>query len=400
MTFFDLPADLRVTEMSWPTRVVLGPGALARLPQHVRRLGIAKPLVVTDAGVVKAGLARRLYDVLAGDGVTFAAFEAVQPNPTDRDATEGLRAFREGGCDGFIAIGGGSSIDAAKLVQVLTTHEPPLSRYDDAAGGDRHVKDDMPPLVAIPTTAGTGSEVGRSGVATLPDTGRKTVIFSPHLMPKVAICDPELTTGLPPHLTAATGIDALTHGIEAYLANGFHPLADAVAIDAVRRVARSLPVAFTTPQDLAARTDMMVAALEGAMAFQKGLGACHALAHALTPIAGLHHGLANAVVLPAVLEFNLEAATPRLARIAAAMRPDDRECAPAGTGDATLAREAVERVRALTASLGIPRRLRDAGVREDDLPRIAAKAFEDASHQGNPRPCGVEDLLAIARAAY
>jgi alcohol dehydrogenase class IV len=393
MAFFDFPSELQVTEMSWPTRVVLGPGALARLPQHAARL-MATPLVVTDQGVVKAGLAQRLYDVLAAAGLRFSTFESVQPNPTDQDAMTGLAAFRKGGCDGLIAIGGGSSIDAAKLMQVLTTHEPPLSRYDDAAGGDRHVKDDMPPLVAIPTTAGTGSEVGRSGVATLPDTGRKTVIFSPYLMPKVAICDPELTVGLPPHLTAATGLDALTHGVEAYLANGFHPLADAVAIDAVRRVARSLPVAYAQPHDLAARTDMMIAAMEGAMAFQKGLGACHALAHALTPIAGLHHGLANAIVLPAVLDFNLEAAAPRLARIAAAMSTEAR------SDDAALARSAAELVRALTASLGIPRRLRDAGVKEEDLPRIARKAFEDASHQGNPRPCRAEDLLAIARAAF
>jgi alcohol dehydrogenase class IV len=393
MAFFDVPAELRITEMSWPTRVVLGPGALSRLPQHVSRL-MTRPLVVTDQGVVRAGLAQRLYDVLDAAGVPFAAFEDVQPNPTDEDASKGLDAFRRSGCDGFVAIGGGSSIDAAKLVQVLTTHEPPLSRYDDAAGGDRHVRDDMPPLVAVPTTAGTGSEVGRSGVATLPDTGRKTVIFSPYLLPKVAICDPALTTGLPPHLTAATGLDALTHGIEAYLATGFHPLADAVAIDGVRRVARSLPIAFREPWDLPARTDMMIAAMEGAMAFQKGLGACHALAHALTPIAGLHHGLANAVVLPAVLEFNRAVAAPRLARIASAMEPEARGDEP------TLAARAVELVRELTAKLGIPARLRDAGVKAADLERIAAKAFEDASHQGSPRPCSREDLLELARAAF
>ena len=176
---FDLPAELSVVELSWPTRVVLGPGALARLPAHLARLGVRRPLVVTDAGVVRAGLAARVHAVLDAAGVRAEAFEDVQPNPTDRDAAQGLAAYRRGGCDGLVAVGGGSSIDAAKLVQLLTTHEPPLSRYDDAAGGDRFVRDDLPPLVAIPTTAGTGSEVGRSGVATLPDTGRKTVIFSP-----------------------------------------------------------------------------------------------------------------------------------------------------------------------------------------------------------------------------
>jgi alcohol dehydrogenase class IV len=394
MDLFDLPASPPIAELSWPTRVVLGPGALARLPAQLARLGVARPLVVTDPGVVKAGLAARVYDLLSTAGLQVARFEGVNANPTDRDAALGLEAFRAGGCDGFVAIGGGSAIDAAKLVQVLTTHPPPLSRYDDAAGGDRFVKDDMPPLVAIPTTAGTGSEVGRSAVATLPDTGRKTVIFSPFLMPSAAICDPELTLNLPPHVTAATGMDAFTHCLEAYVATGFHPLADAVAIDGLRRVARSLPVAFRTPGDLAARTDMMIAAMEGAMAFQKGLGACHALAHALTPLAGLHHGLANAVVLPAVMELNLGAATARLAHVAIAMGE------PPGAPDEALAAAAIERVRRLRAELGIPARLRDAGVREEDLPRIAKKALEDASHHGNPRRCGEAELLEVARAAF
>jgi alcohol dehydrogenase class IV len=392
-SFFDLPEPLAVAVLAWPTRVVLGPGALARLAGEVLRLGMRRPLVVTDAGVVRAGIAARIEEALRAGGIPSETFAEVRANPTDEDATRGLAAFRAGGCDGFVAVGGGSSIDAAKLVQVLTTHAPPLSRYDDAAGGDRFVKDDMPPLVAIPTTAGTGSEVGRSGVATLPDTGRKTVIFSPHLLPRAAICDPELTVGLPPHLTAATGMDAFTHCLEAYVATGFHPLADAVALDGIRRVARALPVAVAEPGNLRARTDMMIAAMEGAMAFQKGLGASHALAHALTPIANVHHGLANAIVLPAVMELNREAARARLAQVALAMGE-----APAA--DDVLADRAVSRVRALTRGLGLPARLREAGVREGDLPRIAEKALEDASHRTNPRPCAEADLLAVARAAY
>ncbi len=392
--FFDLPDPPAVTVLSWPTRVVLGPGALARLPGELSRLAIRRPLVVTDPGVAKAGLCERVLAVLAGAGLRCARFEDVQPNPTDRDASEGLAAYRAGDCDGLVAIGGGSSIDAAKLVQVLTTHPPPLSRYDDAAGGDRFLKDDMPPLVAIPTTAGTGSEVGRSGVATLPETGRKTVIFSPFLMPRVALCDPELTLGLPPGLTAWTGMDAFTHALEAYLATGFHPLADAVAIDAIQRVVRALPAAFHDGKDLAARTDMMIAAIEGAMAFQKGLGASHALAHALTPISGVHHGLANAIVLPEVVRWNRPAAAPRLARVAIAMGEPER-----GSEEA-LSERAVERVRTLARDLGIPARLRDAGVEEHHLPLIARKAFEDASHRTNPRTCGEGDLLALARAAY
>lgn len=392
--FFDLPASPGIAVMSWPTRVVLGPGALARLGEEVRRLGMKRPLVVTDPGVVRAGIAGRVHACLSGAGLAFARFEDVRSNPTDRDAAAGLAAFRAGGCDGLVAAGGGSAIDVAKLVQLLTTHEPPLSRYDDAAGGDRFVKDDMPPLVAIPTTAGTGSEVGRSGVATLPDTGRKTVIFSPYLMPRCAICDPELTVGLPAALTAWTGMDAFTHGLEAYVASGFHPLCDAVALDAIRRASRALPLAVRDGADLAARTDMMVAAMEGAMAFQKGLGACHALAHALGPVSGVHHGLANAIVLPTVVEWNRAAATPRLARVALAMGE------PAGGSDDDLAARAVERVRALAREVGIPGRLREAGVREGDLPLVARKAFEDASHRTNPRACSEGDLLALAREAF
>ncbi|HEY6098074.1 MAG TPA: iron-containing alcohol dehydrogenase [Anaeromyxobacter sp.] len=393
-TFFDLPAAPGVAVMSWPTHVVLGPGALARLGEEARRLGMKRPLVVTDKGVVRAGIAERVHACLSGAGLAFARFEDVQSNPTDRDAAAGLAAFRAGSCDGLVAAGGGSSIDVAKLVQLLTTHEPPLSRYDDAAGGDRFVKDDMPPLVAIPTTAGTGSEVGRSGVATLPDTGRKTVIFSPFLMPRCAICDPELTVGLPASLTAWTGMDAFTHGLEAYVATGFHPLADAVAIDAVRRAARALPAALKDGSELAARTDMMIAAMQGAMAFQKGLGASHALAHALGPVSGVHHGLANAIVLPSVVEWNRASCAPRLARVAVAMGE-----VPGGA-DETLAARAVERIRALAREVGIPARLREAGVREADLPLIARKAFEDASHRTNPRPCTEADLLALAREAY
>lgn len=394
MKLFDMPADARITEMSYPTKVVFGAGALARLPAQVARLAMKRPLVVTDAGVVKAGLAQKIYDVLAQGKVSYAVFDRVEPNPTEKDAFDGLEAYRAAGCDGIIAVGGGSPLDAAKLVQLLVTHEPPLSRYDDATGGDRFVRDDLPPLIAIPTTAGTGSEVSRSAVATLSDTGRKTVIFSPSLLPKAAICDPELTYGLPKGPTAATGMDAFSHCLEAYVSNGFHPLADALAIDGVARVARSLPVAVAEPTNLQARSDMMVAAIQGAMAFQKGLGACHSIAHALTPISGVHHGLANAVLLPAVMEFNRGATAGRMARVAVAM------------GDNSLSRQevlagnAIARVRQLNESIGIPARLRDVGVKEADLPLIAKKAFEDASHHANPRKCTEEDLLSVVRAAF
>ncbi len=389
----DVPID-RIIEMSFPTKVVLGPGALQRTPAQAQRLAMKRPLVVTDAGVVKAGLAEKLFAVLRKADVAYEVFDQVQPNPTEKDALEGVRLYKEKGCHGIIALGGGSPLDAAKLVQLLATHEGPLSRYDDATGGDKYVRDDLPPLIAIPTTAGTGSEVSRSGVATLEDTGRKTVIFSPALMPKAAICDPELTLGLPPGPTAATGMDAFTHCLEAYISNGVHPLADALAIDGIHRVARSLEVAVREGSNLAARTDMMVAAMQGAIAFQKGLGAAHAIAHALGAISHTHHGLANAVVLPAVMEFNRGASVERLAKVAVAMGE------PSTQREEMLAARAIDRVRQLNQAISIPARLREVGVKEADLERIAAKAFQDASHQSNPRKCTEADLLAILRDAF
>jgi 4-hydroxybutyrate dehydrogenase len=394
MKAFDFTQEPRIVEMSFPTKVVFGPGAVSRTPAQVERLKMKHPLVVTDAGVVKVGLAEKLFDVLRKANVRYDVFDKVEPNPTEKDVFDGLAVYKQHGCDGIIALGGGSPLDAAKLIQLMVTHEPPLSRYDDATGGDQYVRDDLPPLIAIPTTAGTGSEVSRSGVATLKDTGRKTVIFSPALLPKAAICDPELTVGLPPGPTAATGMDAFTHCLEAYIASGMHPLADALAIDGVMRVARSLRTAVKDGKDLVARADMMVAAMQGAMAFQKGLGACHALAHALTPISGTHHGLANAVVLPYVLEFNRGSCVSRLAKVAIAMGETST------TREEMLAGRAIELVRDLNRDVGIPARLREVGVKEEDLPKIAHKAFEDASHQRNPRKCTEEDLLTLARAAF
>jgi alcohol dehydrogenase class IV len=392
--FFDLPDSPRISILSWPTRIVVGAGALKGLPDEVRRLGLQRPLLITDAGVAKAGLMDRVLAVLGEAGIVHVLFDRVKPDPTEPDIFAGLEAYRTGGCDGIIALGGGSPLDAAKLVQLLTSHSPPLSRYDDATGGDRFVTHPLPPLIAIPTTAGTGSEVSRSGVAFLEDTKRKTVIFAPALLPRAAIVDPELTYGLPPRATAATGLDAFTHCLEAYLSNGFHPLADAVALDGIRRVSRSLPVVLREPTHNRARLDMMIAAMEGAMAFQKGLGNAHALAHALTPVAGLHHGLANAVVLPSVMAFNRDVSRARLARVAIAMGE------PSGAVEDVLAGLAIDRVRRLVADAGLPTRLSQAGVKEPDLPRIAELAFRDASHQGNPRPTTEADLLGIARAAF
>jgi alcohol dehydrogenase class IV len=383
-----------ITEMSFPTRIVFGKGALREVPNHLARLGVKRPLLVTDGGVVATGIFARLTSVLEGAHVPFGAFDGVDPNPTGATVERGLAAYREAGCDGVVAIGGGSPIDAAKGVRLLATHPLPIAQYDDARDGWRLVTNPVPPMIAIPTTAGTGSEVGRSFVVTLQETGRKTVIFAPPLMPSVAVCDPELTYDLPSRLTAATGMDAFTHNLEALCAKGFHPLADALARKGIELCGRSLVRAVRDGHDEDARASMMIAAITGAAAFQKGLGAAHALAHALTPIAGVHHGLANAIVLPFVMEFNLSAAEAQLAEAAAALGE------PPGDDQDRLARRAVERVRAMARDAGIPERLREVGVKQDQLPVLAQRAFEDASHLSNPRPCQPADLAALLHAAF
>lgn len=372
-------ADL--VQWSFPTTVVFGNGALAALAEHVTRLGGKRVLVVTDAGVVKAGIAARVQEVLAKASVPVAIFDGVDPNPVEENITRGVEAYRAHGADVIVSVGGGSPLDAGKLIALKTTHERPLVDYDDAAGGDRFVTADIPPTITVPTTAGTGSEVGRSGVVTLAATGRKTVIFSPHLLAKVAILDPELTVSMPARVTAATGFDALTHCLEAYAARGDHPMADGIALAGLELVAAHLARAVENGGDLEARGAMMKAAMMGAVAFQKGLGACHSLAHPLSSEKGMHHGLANALCLPAVLEFNQAVIPDRLARVRGILGPD--------------AKSAAEAVRALRSAVGLPQGLASEGVTAADIPKLADKAFEDACHRGNPRPTTRDDLAKL-----
>jgi alcohol dehydrogenase class IV len=361
---------------SFPTRVVFGPGARAKLGEEAARLGLRRPLVVTDAGVRAAGV---LGEALGTAGGSWPVFDGVSANPLGAEVHAGAAAYRAGGCDGVVAVGGGAPMDVGKLVRLAVTDDRPLHVFDDAIGGGDLVRGPLPPLVCMPTTSGTGSEVGRSGVVTLPETGRKTVIFAPPLLAAVAICDPELTLGLPPRPTAATGMDALTHGIESYLSVGHHPMADAIALECVRLVARSLRRAVSDGRDVAARSDMMAAAAMGAVAFQKGLGVCHALAHPLSSVAGLHHGLANALMLPHALRFNASSVPERMAEVARAL----------GGTDAAAA------VEALRAHVGLPDRLSACGVTAAMLDALADGAANDGCLAGNPRPASREDLRAL-----
>jgi 4-hydroxybutyrate dehydrogenase len=370
---------LPISSFSFPTAILFGPGAVGRLPEELQRRGISRPLLVTDAGLARTPVFQRVAR-LAPAAVVFSS---VEPNPTERNVTEGVNCYHQNRCNGIIGLGGGSPLDAAKAIRLKVTHELPLADYDDLLDGAQRISANVPPYIAIATTSGTGSEVSRSTVITLAATHRKTVVFSPHLIPTLAIGDPELTLELPPRLTAGTGLDALTHNVEAYISKGYHPICDAVALAGARLVWENLPRVMDRPGDLEARTQMMMASMMGAIAFQKGLGATHSLAHPLSSECGMHHGTANAVMLPFVLEFNRSAVAPQLAELAAQF----------GGGDVA------QRVRELNQRVGIAPRLRDYGVAESALPALADKAIQDGCHQLNPRPCTRQDLLALYRAA-
>jgi len=374
-------------EFSFPTRIVFGAGTLNQLPELVTELGMKHPMIVTDPGLVKAGLINQVTDRLTN----FSVFDRVVPNPTEDNVFEGVRCYNRERCDGILGVGGGSALDAGKIIGLMTTHVRPLADYDDNTGGDRLIGPDIPPIIAIPTTAGTGSEVGRSGVITLKETGRKTVIFSPYLMPSVALCDPELTRSLPRHITAATGADALTHNIEAYLAKGFNPMCDGIALHGTALVYRYLPTAVWNGEgDIDARGQMMIAASMGATAFQKGLGATHSLAHPLSTIAGVPHGLANAILLPHVLRFNAETVPERLRDVGIAMGLDIVSQSAQEASSTTV--DVIER---FLKDIGIPTHLSEAGVDPELLPMLVPKALEDGCHLLNPRPCTGDDLRML-----
>lgn len=375
------------TVWSFPTRIVFGPGQAASAGAEARLAGITRVLLVTDAAVEGLGLIAPVRQSLVAAGLEVAVFSGVTSNPTEADVALGIEAWTAHRADGIVAVGGGSPLDCAKLIAVRTKTARPWEELDDSIDGGVHIPRDVPPVIALPTTSGTGSEVGRSGVLTVKSTGRKTVIFAPQLLPRCAILDPELTRKLPAAITAATGFDALTHCVEAYLAQGDHPMADAIAIAGVDLVAKHLQAAVENGDDLEARGGMMKAAMMGAVAFQKGLGACHSLAHPLSSELGMHHGLANALCLPAVLRFTEQAALERVLHVSLLLGGEAEE----GGG--------ARAVRAFADRLGLPKGLGAAGVKPDVLGRLADKAFEDACHRSSPRPCSRADLLALYQAS-
>ena len=388
-----------LSTFSFPNKIVFGCGAVNSISEIVSDFSINRILVVTDKGVVKAGLVEKVTDNLQKASLEYALFDGVTPNPTEDDVYAGVEQYRSEKCDFIIGIGGGSSLDVAKTIRLKATHDLPLSEYDVLLGGIKKISSDMPDMIAVPTTAGTGSEVGRGAVITIKSrtgslpvksTGRKTLIFSPYLIPSVAVVDPELTIGLPKTLTAYTGMDALTHNLESYLSTQYHPICDSIAIKGVQLSGAYLKRAVENGEDIEARTNMMMAAMMGAIAFQKDLGVAHSLAHPLSTVAGLHHGMANAIVLPHTMEFNFEHAKERLRDIAGALGVNVFSMS---LDDA--AQAAIAQIKQLSKNIGIPEKLRDVGVNADMIPELAEQAMEDGCHLTNPRKCQKEDMVYL-----
>ena len=378
------PVSTPPSIFTFPNRIVFGAGSLRSLADELRRLNVSRPMVVTDPGLAASGLVGPVLSLLESP----VLFTEVQANPTEPDVLTGVERFRESGCDGLVGLGGGSPIDAAKAIRLLLAHPGPLADYDVNRGGMSRIGPDMVPMAAIPTTAGTGSEAGRGTLIQIPATGRKTAVLSPHLLPSVALCDPDLTMGLPAVLTAGTGMDALTHCLESYLSTTFHPICDGIAVEGLRFLFRGLETAVHDGSNREARGAMMMGALLGGISFHKGLGVVHALSHAIGGEGRAHHGTLNAVLLAHALRFNREAAEPRMADLASRVG-----LGRAGDGPGHL----ITLVELIMARMPLPRRLGQIdGLDRDRIGEYARLAMLDHCRLTNPRPCtqaNLEELL-------
>lgn len=370
---------------SYPTAIRFGAGRIKELPQACAAAGITRPLLVTDRGLAALPITAATLDILDAAGLGRAMFSQVDPNPTEANLAAGVAAFKAGGHDGVVAFGGGSGLDLGKLVAFMAGQTRPVWDFEDI--GDWWTRADaaaIAPNVAVPTTAGTGSEVGRAGVVTNSESHVKKVIFHPRILPSVVICDPELTVGMPKAITAGTGLDAFAHCLEAYCSPFYHPMSQGIALEGLRLVKEYLPRAYADGGDIEARAHMMSAAAMGAVAFQKGLGAIHALSHPVGAVYNTHHGTTNAVVMPAVLRFNRPAVEDRLAAAAAYL----------GIGSSFEA--FYDLALKLRADMGIPEKLRELGVGDNRIDDLAAMAIVDPTAGGNP----VELTLDAAKALF
>ncbi|MDV6319712.1 iron-containing alcohol dehydrogenase [Chromohalobacter sp. HP20-39] len=371
---------------TYPTAIRFGAGRLEELPEACAEAGITRPLLVTDRGLAELPITTAALDILEASGLGRALFAEVDPNPNERNLTAGVEAFRAGAHDGVIAFGGGSGLDLGKMVAFMSGQTRPVWDFEDI--GDWWTRADaeaIAPIVAVPTTAGTGSEVGRASVITNTETHEKKIIFHPRVLPRVVLCDPELTVGMPRAITAGTGLDAFAHCVEAFSSPHYHPMSQGIALEGMRLVKEYLPRAYADGTDLEARAHMMSAAMMGSTAFQKGLGAIHAMSHPIGAVFNSHHGTTNAICMPAVLEFNADHIRERFDMAAAYLGIEG-----GFDGFRTF-------VQALNHQLGIPRTLSEIGADPERIDDLAAMAIEDPSCGGNPVTLTVDDLKALFR---
>ena len=372
-----------VRQFNFPTTIRFGAGAIKELPDHLLANGLSKPLIVTDPMVSGLDFFKAIKESLTAKSISVEVFSDIHKNPVKSDVLKGGDAFKATNRDCIIGVGGGAAMDVARAIVLRINHLRDLFDYDDLVGGDQYVTEDVPYFITVPTTSGTGSEVGRSAIISEDDTHRKRILFAPKLMAKIVFADPLLTMELPPFITAATGMDALTHNMEAYIAKNFHPMAAGIALEGISLINQSIVNAVNKP-DLASRSKMMIASLMGAVAFQKGLGVVHSLAHPLSSLLDTHHGLANAINLPYGMRFNAPGLETEFKRMALTMELGET------TGEAV-----VNHLFELNKQLGLPIRLRDIGVKEEHIETLSDLALADFCHPNNPKPVTRNDFKQL-----
>ena len=381
---------MSIQRFAFPTTIHFGPGARKLVAEHLKSQGVKRPLVVTDRGIAPLPLLKAFVADLCG--LDTVVYSEIWGNPVKSHVDNGVAAFKAHRADAVIGLGGGAAVDVAKAITLMTSHPGDVLEYAWDHPRVRPIERELPYFVALPTTAGTGSEVGRSSVISDDATHIKKIVFSPRLLAKAVFADPELTLDLPPHITAATGMDALTHNIESYLSPAYHPLCDGIALEGTRIAAKALRTAVREPHNLAARSDMLMASMMGAIAFQKDLGAVHSCAHALSTVADLHHGLANGIMIDHVMRFNLPAATEKMAELAHVVGVARH------TAEAS-AQAFTDWLTALKRELAIPATLRAYAAKRPvtraDIPALVNVAIDDTCHQTNPRPCTRADFERI-----
>ncbi len=383
-----------------PPRIEFGEDAIANLADHVKVFGDKKPLIVSDAGIQKVGILSQAVAPLEDANLSYAIYVDIEPNPTDVSISQGVEVYQKEKCDVVIAVGGGSVMDAAKAIRLLTTHAPPLEPYYVDSDGADKIRDGMPPLICVPTTAGTGSEVSQGAIITdtslrTTDRWRKRAIITRFNMSNLALLDPALTVKMPSALTATTGMDAITHGIEAYVATKYHPIAEGVALKALKMLGANIRTAYHQGDDIVARGEMLLASCMAAFSFQKGLGAVHSIAHQLSTDAPIPHGVANAILLPPVMEFNLPYVIEKYADVADALGVNVE-----GMSKGEAACAAIDEIRELNEELNMPTGLGEAGLDREKIPKLAADAMLDHCYKLNPRQCTEQDMLHLLEAAF